>query len=481
MTTNQKTALQIDSLKINGIIIDPGNILSLDIYESLDFPGITGNLKFKDFGMMMEGYDIFAGDPVEIKMTSPGANTALEPKNLVVTESKGNLILEDSPATGVSLGFASEWVVNGMTMNISKAYKNQRIDEIIKDLIVTSGQPMGNNSSGGRFIKTKQTLENFVTPFWAPLKSIRYLMSMATDIGGFGGYVLFTEIDTGNVNFFPIGQILTGNYRTTDMTLRQNTHFDMAKNRVFNQSIENGFDVIKYGSQGLATSQYIGFDYDNSEEINIDKKIVDYYEIASDADSTSTNIRKEGYITEGKTVEGIKVKHLGKDTSGGIFPLNQVYLKDKYKNTKFNTFYNNTNELIKTDNKSLIEGRLNTKFSLMSADAIKINATTMGETEYKKVGTIINLMVPTPDQGKTRESEQLSGKYLITKIRHNYSQGQYTNTITLVSDSIKSMSTNRQDIIFWNGNNISKTDRIGTVEEESPPFVIDRRRRVGQG
>jgi hypothetical protein len=71
-----------------------------------------------------------------------------------------------------------------------------------------------------KFIETKQTLERFVTPFWSPIKIIRYLMSFALDAkpkenitpkigeGEQGGFLLFTDLKTGKVNFIPPSRLM---------------------------------------------------------------------------------------------------------------------------------------------------------------------------------------------------------------------------------------------------------------------------------
>jgi len=193
--------------KINGLDIDVDKIITLDIFESIAFPGITGTVVMQDWTALKEIGNLTTGDLVEISFSAQGD----PPLDLIymITESYGDWAKIDMTLHAeISFGFCSPWLLRGFTQKRSRPFINKRIDEIVQTLV----EECGGTINPLAFIPTKQILPRFVSPYWSPIETIRYLMTFAMDEVGNGGYCLWTEIDGDLVNFMPVENLFNGIY-----------------------------------------------------------------------------------------------------------------------------------------------------------------------------------------------------------------------------------------------------------------------------
>lgn len=432
---------KINRLMVGGVTLDPSNIISLDIFESINFPGITGKIAFRDYGSFKEFENIFAGDEIKISFgREQEANLHLE---MIVTKSSGDTPIIDETSNITTLEFVSPWIVPAFTKKRSRPFRNKRIDEIVFELVKECGGTMG------AFIRTKQKLDRFVSPYWTPIETIKYLMSFAVDENERGGFLLWTDIETKAVNFAPVSHLFDAvkNYGTVSFSIKMNPRDQTSTERIFEQSIEQSFDILKYGDVGLGRSRLEGFDYDNTKILSIDKRIDEY----------SHN-------------------HLSSK-----LPLNDKFLGKQFRTTKASFLYPNTDELLpfedpnitatqtarsegttgaslrrtsrnrtqsKIKSNDLIKGRLANKQSLLISDIIKLNVKLNGETEEKRAGKQIKVIYPAADNS---ENLQYTGIYLIRNIRHVIQGMQFCQILTLIIDGFKEID--RIDMINFNGEN----------------------------
>ena len=436
--SNTKLPVKINYFKVKGISFDPLNIIRLDIFEGLDYPGITGNITFQDYTSFKEHGGLFAGDTFEISF-GRDEDPSVELR-LMVSEAYGDVAEENALSNSMSFGFCSEWLVEGFTRKRSRPWSDKKISEIVEELIVECG------GEPGIIIETKQTLERFVSPYWSPLATIKYLMSFATDTADSGGYLLWTDMATNKVNFIPVGTLKhrTGHYGQVGFDMKMFTKHQRSAERIYSQSMAHSFDVIRYADMGLGRSRLVGFNFDTSEFNIADKRVDSYVQ-----------------------------NHLSQN-----LPLNDRFMGKVYRTTRNSWLFNNTNELIRDGADELIDARLNTKFNLMYADMLKINMVTTGEAHKKRAGRLVRISFPSSDEAKTSENKQYSGTYLIRNIRHTISGMEYGNVMTVVSDGYKEID--RADMIDWNGgnnvfDNIYNGDKydIDAVDIEDEQLFID--------
>ncbi len=407
-------AVKFQYLKIKGQKIPSDKIIELNIFEAIDFPAISGNVIIDDWTGMKEIYNFFANDLVEISFHREGDPPIL--MAFVLSESG-----DESPQMGehhkkIRFDFCSPWWVNARTFKISTAWNDKYIHEIITDLIGICG------GKAGIILKTKQKLERFVAPNWSPIRIMRKLAEMAVDDLGCGGFLIWTDISDGAVNFMNLNSLMvndsTQNYGTVPFKISLNVKNQRSPEKVFTMNIENSFDILKNGTTGVANTRTLSFDYDRTAVVDMTSRVDEY----------------------------------GHSHLSTKMPINTIFLGEPYQTTKVSTYYPNNRELIQTEkeSESLQVGSLVNKQTMLLADLVKINLTTVGEHKAKRAGRLIWLDVPYSTE---KQHEQYTGTYLIKNLRHRIEGSKYMNVCTLVCDGLKQMSSERPDIINWGKSN----------------------------
>lgn len=396
----------ITRLKIGGQDLDQTHVLSLDVFENIEYPAITGQILFQDWNDFKVQGELFGGEFIDITMSNN--NEEAIDMQFVITGTIADEARREKVANIGGFTFTSPWYVKANTIKRSRYWLNTSIHEIISDLIEECG------GVPGVFIPTKQVLERFVTPYWAPIDIIRYLLSFAQDEDGNGGYLLWTDLEDGSVQFAPISRLLAGDYGDAGLDMSMFTQVEDSYERMYNLNMLNAHDIVHYGHIGAGHSRLIGFNYDRTELMTADLRAD---EVVSNRLSTA-------------------------------FPLNIDYLGLRYRTTKFYPNFHNTNELIVDNEDDLILGRVKTKMSLLSSDIFSFTFSTPGEIQQKRAGRLIRMGYPSMDGDKTSENTQYSGKYLIKANRHTFQGRIYGNSLLVVSDGFKEI--NRNDIISWN-------------------------------
>jgi hypothetical protein len=399
------------SLKIREIEIDVTNIISLDIFEGLGNFGITGKISMQEWSGFKEIGNVFAGDTIKMEF----GRLDDVPLNLeyVIFESYGDMSDEDQLHNVVSFGFCSEWILNASTKKRSKPFIGKRIDEIVTELVENCGGTMN------VVMPTQQVLERFVSPYWSPIMTLNYLMNFAETSDGHGGFLLWTDISNDQVNFWPIIDLMEGNYGEVGFEMKQNFNYERSPARILQQRISRSFDVMKFADAGAGRTQLVGFNYDNTEIMKIDERLDEY-----------TN----NHVNLGTQV-----------------PLNDKYMGLQYRNTRSSFLFDNTDTLIKDSetgpkiSTELLRGRLHTKYSMIMADILTMKISSPGEGFQKRVGRTVTADYPSVDDGGTGTNKHYSGTYLINEIRHSVQGSQYLNVVSIISNAYKEIE--RPDMI----------------------------------
>lgn len=398
--------LVIDRLAIRGVDIDPSVVISIDLYEGLTMPGITGTIVFKDWQGLREIGEVFAGDDLEFSWRIQGKSPVVG--KYTVYADHGASVDENTTYHKTTFHFCSPWLIDGFTRQVSKPFKNKFVHQIVQELLTEIGAPIG-------FIEpTMQKLENFVTPMWTVPHSIRHLSSFAKNNDKKGGYVLWTDLKTGKVYWTTVDWLYKGTLGKMDHEFifrPQNIRYE---GKVFKVDAEATFDLIKLLNQGALNTVNYAFDYDH-------KKVF-------------------------KTKENVKAyphAHISQK-----FPVPSKYLSDKkYASTKLSYIYPSTDAPVSNpkDFEDLVDGELFTRYTMLFSDAFKINIWAEGEST-RRAGHLAKMFYPTSDQSQTNENKHFTGNYLIRNIRHVFQDNSYLQAITLVSDGYKQHG---REIVTW--------------------------------
>lgn len=408
--------IKLRKVTIKDIEIELSFVTSIEIYESITQPGITGFITIKDYQALQEISYIFADDDLTITYGVDGdEGNELDLKFKIFTN-EGSKQLALNTYDIIKLGFCSPWLIDGLSRLVSKPYENKFVHEIVEDLLKECGAVIGTIEP------TKTKLENFVSPLWTPYHTIKHLLSYAINANKVGGYLCWTDLKTGKVNVTTLDYMLKGT-----IGKYENTGFEVNSSnlrysgRVKSMSIENSYDTIRSLNTGSPDTRYYHFNYD-------DNKVY---------------ISKNPILNDNQTRLGAKYPLLAKYHTELSNPQTKHKTK-KYATHKYSSIFPETANSIASDVTKLtdlIAGLESTTYSMLVTDSFKINIETLGETK-RRVGWLAELSYPSVgvDAGDKTGNKMLKGYYLIREIKHSFSLFEdYHQYITLVSDGYKEL------------------------------------------
>lgn len=386
------TNLTFEGLKIKGIPVDLNAVTEINIFENLLSPVITGTIEFKDWqGLMELGY-VIAGDDLDIVWGSPEKVTITNKFKVTALEATSEF---DMTTYNVfRLHFTSPWAVKAFASQYTKAYKDKYIHEIIQDIVEACGATI-------EYIEpTKQKLEHYCLPLWTPARSIQTLLRMAMNEQKRGGYLLWTNLETGKVWCTTVEYMLnkTVGYYEKFFMRSGNLRYE---GRVFNITAEQNFDLIRFLNMGMGKTEKTALYYDKDELFYTEENIKEY-----------------------------EHKHTAKK-----YPLPQSYLTEEWA-IKTKTYIYPSKDAAVSDNvefEDLVNGTLFADYTMFFSDVFKVNILTNGESS-RRVGMMTRLDYPSINEAKKDFNLQYQGDYLIRSIRHIISGPDYYQAITLAGD-----------------------------------------------
>ena len=394
----------LKKVKFKSIDVLPQALGEINIYEDLTNPAILGDITIADYQGFNEVGEIFAGDDVEIIMNTEDREELSLKFKIYASDTAVNV---NSTFQPITYRFCSEWLIDAMTRQISKAYKEKYIHEIIKDLLSECGAKIG-------YIEpTKQKLFRFTTPFWTAIKSIHHLLSFAMNEQGIGGYIFWTDLKTGKVNVTTVDYLYNGKHGVEDkkfMSIPKNQFYE---SKIENVSFDTHYDIIQFVNQGVATSKYVSLFYDKNKTYEYKKKINE-----------------------------IKHKHLGKK-----LPINKTYTDKKYTVTKFTSLFPSKDDPVTEDSlvKDMVDGRANTRYTRLFCDIFKISFMTQ-QNSSRRVGHTCFLEYQSEDKSQAIANKQYTGTYVIRNIRHMIFNGIYKQAVTIMNDGFYE---SKNDLVSW--------------------------------
>jgi hypothetical protein len=411
MSVATRSKLRLKQIKIRKWVLLPQAISELNIFESITREGITGNIVINDWQALRELGYIFAGDDITLEFASEDrAELVLKMK---IYATMDNQQISEQTYNTSNFMFCSPWLVDGMTRQISKPYKDKFIHEIIKDLLEECGAKIG-------YIEpTKQKLENFVTPLWTAVRSIRHLLTYAINQQGVGGYVIWTNLEEDKVYCTTLDYIYKGQIGFMESKFTEMPGNPQYEGAVKFAHLEQNWDILQFVNVGMAKTRNYGFWFDKKEVVETKDDI---------------------------TAWGKKVKHLAKK-----FPVDKKYLDKKYWTNCFCSLYPKKGDAVTSQDEvnDYIQGEQYSRYAHMTADTFKINIETVGHSE-RRVGMLVELDIQSQNEPETRQGNlQFKGMFVIRDIRHviNATTGDYDQYVSLAVDGYYKFE--RDELIKW--------------------------------
>lgn len=408
ITTNYR----LINVTLGNFQVTPQHIVGISIYEGLSSIGLRGRLLLRDFDGVIEIQEIFGGDDISIAFETLGdVSKIFEYRGKITKCGEGNASAE-TMAHIYEIEFCSEWWFNALTKQVSKAYKNQKIDKIIEDMIVNV---CGCRSFGGFYPDQAMQLERFVSPLWTPAHTMIHLLDMCNPTEGSGGFFLYEDLYSQIPMAVTMDFLFKENFSVHPSPIELasiNPQFEGAANVVWTESY---FDVLRYLNQGLFQTDVIAFDYDR----------LNFYQSS-------------------KLVTDLDHKHLSK-----TIPLLRNQSTSEYKSTRVSHRYiNAANAISNLVMKTLIDSNRDNRYVKLFSDVVKLNVMVPGATT-RSCGQLVKMNYPSINSkaDPTSRNKILEGNYLIRDIQHILKPDSFTQVMTLVSDGIGQLD--RTDVRGW--------------------------------
>ena len=438
------------------------NVISIDVFESIKNHTLTGTITFGDVNSVVERLPIIGKEFVEFKLRTPvqyngqygGEINAVKHKFFVY---KISILEQTTPRNQlVQLSFASVEMLRNSRIRVSEAFSGSYEDAVQK--IFKSKKLL--NSNKALFLERTRLSQKVVVPNLRPFDTIdmfanRSVSSMSNS-ASFHFYEttqgfhfrsfdsMFRNLKTG---FGPVSP--TFNYML-ETSGTPNPHNNNAAfldlQRVYSHTFENKQDTIRDSRTGMMSSKLITYNaYDKTFttkefnyakdyhtlphlEVDLGGEFPAVYSIIPEtpADFTEQNTNKEGRnniysdYTDGKTM-------LASNTS----------------------FIHNTNSESGYHAENTLQSR---KHALEILEKIKLSMTVPGNTHIN-AGQVVHVTVPSYalevyEKGDMKQYNRfLTGRYLITDLRHNidFTKQRHTTALTLSKETYGTPLVNSLD------------------------------------
>ena len=422
------------------------SITELNIYEGLTSNFITGDVTFEDTANLLDEMPITGAEYLDFKIRTPIRSLYRDDNDKggydftnrrMAVYKIINKVQLSGGTTQVTLGFISPEAIRNQNVRVSRAYDGP-YDKAVADIFK---KEYGLNSKRKLYIQETKNNFKFVAPNKRPVDVINMIASRAEPKrSALPGYVFyengqgfhFRSLDS---FFFPVAEGFTPipemfEFFASDEPI-QNTKLKnetpIAQLRFAEAKISKYVDLIRMQRSGAFASQLISYDAYNKTFSKHNHNYLDDF---------------------------VRIPHLEKDDEGidtimytGLAPNAHYDPTDltatnstSFGRTQYNTIsdYSQARIMVASDtanthNTNMSEGYRSKDtlqrraMSLELLDTIQLQLTAHGNT-HLNAGHIIRVNLPRPGQGKTdvkttQYDKTLSGRWLITAVRHKFNFG----------------------------------------------------------
>jgi len=426
---------QLTDLKLftgSGEVVNLDNIyVSLDIYENMFSNGLTGTLMIVDTNNLIMNAPITGQEFLSFKIKTPTIdNVSIDFTKHVMTVYKIDLRKAERGNEVIQLHFCSPELLRNSRTRLSKSYEGN-ISDIVRKVLEDAKSV---NTKKDLFIEDTLGLKKIISPNKNPYALIRDLTTDAIAINGSPHFVFFENID--GIHFRTLDSLYnqgsTGEFIASDRgpidfqkggitniveDLKRVLDYQMASNNDTKRNIKSGM----FGSKTISHNIY---------EKNFDVKIYDYFE----------EFEKYGRVSAGESDFPIYNK-APVDFANNLSSFNdaKIYMHSTSKDSSgFDTQHYKGTDTNYTPNDIQKTIAFRTAKNTELDNGVKINMEINGNTTIR-TGSIIDFQLPIVGTNHTGDAFDVyhSGKFLITKARHNFNRttNAYKIYLSTVKDS----------------------------------------------
>lgn len=393
-------------------------VITIQIFEDLFSPFMTGSLIFKDSLDLINNLPMVGMEFVDIKMFTPSLDKSLKEKGIIqgrfyiykMTERE--YIAEKSVV--YQLHFIAAEALNDLNIKLSKGFEG-KVSDIAKKLIKG---PNGLETDKILTIEETKNSTRYISNYWGVVKNINYILQQATSPNNSTTYLFFENrsgfnfVSLDYLNELPVYQKFKYGSSTDDVdkTGGSSRNLDRDFSEVLEMSAASGFDYIDRIRHGTYASKLVVHDMTTKRY-----KTVAYDYLKKFSEGKETRLNKFPITTD--TVAA---------RVGATIIVNEIA------NQVFSSYGDVSNIKVVQDRVSRMK----------QAEAFKLQIKIKGRTDYT-VGQKISLSVTTAeptrpsDTPKQNRDKMYSGNYLISAINHVISKKEHDCYIEIIKDSLE--------------------------------------------
>ena len=411
----------------SGVTIDlTGTILGIEIYENIFSTSLSGSILFVDENNIVTNGPIVGQEYLYLKISTPSLDEYdIDFTNVPFTTYKVNT-REDANANSqlLQISFTSPEIIRNNRVRVSKSY-TETIDKIVENILRDERYI---NTAKKLHIEPTSGIRKVVSPNLHPYNFITNLATESISTKDGNPFFMFYETTKG-INFRSIESMFAeetiGDYSMGDIGKNERKKPDIKKEfgRILEFEIAANNDMLSNIISGMLGSSIIEYNiYNKSYEKSTYNYVEDfdkYQRVHYEENGSDRPIYSESPLDD-------------KNNTVGSFTDARIHLHSVSSGGTYDTQHTNPTSSYSYEPNKIKTGLLHrqSKFNELT-DGISIKMSINGSTNIC-VGQTINVNIPVTGKVHDKEFDKYyTGKYLITKLKHQFDTLSKKHTITL--------------------------------------------------
>jgi len=387
------------------------------IYEDIFANSMSGHITMTETFNLPEVVPIIGEETIEFEFKSykSHANRTFK-KAFRVTKVSNYVIDKNNSMVSYTIDFISSEFEKNQKLRLNRSFGSEKTPMLASDIVSEVCDKMLGIPKFKLTSDTTKFPRNIVCSNWSPFQLFNHLaetdiVDPASQVVNKASTYLFYEDRTG-FKFIPIAKLMEDRLHDSDTmrvlsfdpVLKTNTlDVQTPENQVIDFHIEKFANNLDNTMNGMYSNRYVYHDIINK---TLTESIVDYSNVF---DAMSHPDGKRSYSLRTYRTQNTKESTL-------LLPAEYHYGNDLSGTRKW---------------------KQERRIALQEFKNYNLVVTVSGSTRFK-LGSILDCKLPSPrkkSDGTTDNYAQLSGKYLATKIRHDFSMNHYYQTMNLSKGS----------------------------------------------
>jgi len=387
------------------------------IYEDIFANSMSGHITMAETFNLPEIVPIVGEESILFEFTTSKTSAKRTfKKTFRVTKISNYVIDKNNSMVTYTIDFISPFFESNQKHRLNRSFGSEKTPMLSSDIVSDVCQKMLAVPNTELIVDKTRFPRNIVCSNWTPFQLFNHLsetdiVDPASSVENKASTYLFYE-DTTGFKFIPISRLLEDKLHDSD-TLRvlsfdpikptKSLHVQTPENQVIDFHIEKFSDNLDNTMNGLFSNRYV---YHDIIHKTLTTSMVDYSQVFN---AMSHPDGKRAYSISTHRKQSSKESTI-------LLPAEYQFSND-----------------LSTDRKWKQERQI----LLQEMKNYNLVVTVAGNTRFK-LGSILDCKIPSPRKkpdSTTEKYAQLSGKYLATKIRHDFSMNHYYQTMNLAKGS----------------------------------------------